>query len=62
MDKKFNLTQETLEENMNKIMRKLGLADDYGYCDTSIFGFVVLWSAIGYGVYETVLALVDRFT
>ena len=46
---------------MNKIMRKLGLADDYGYCDTSIVGFVVIWSAIGYGVYETILALMDRF-
>lgn len=47
---------------MNKILRRLGLKDDYGYCDTSIVGFIVLWSAFGYGFYITVLALIDRFS
>jgi len=47
--------------NMNKILRRLGLKDDYGYCDTSIAGFIVLWSAFGYGFYLTILALIDRF-
>ncbi len=47
--------------SMNKIMRKLGLADDYGYCDTSIVGFIVIWSAFGYGLYLTIIALLERF-
>jgi hypothetical protein len=50
------------EASMNKILRRLGLKDDYGYCDTSIVGFIVLWSAFGYGFYITVLALIDRFS
>ena len=36
---------------MDKIMRRLGLKDEYGYCDTSIAGFIVLWSAYAYGIY-----------
>ena len=44
----------------NKVMRRLGLKDDYGYCDTSIVGFIVLWSAFGYGVYVAALAFIDR--
>ena len=45
---------------MHKLFKKLGLADQYGYCDTSIVGFIVLWSAFGYGTYLTILALIDR--
>lgn len=44
----------------NKVMRRLGLKDDYGYCDTSIVGFIVLWSAFSYGAYITALAFIDR--
>tara|TARA_B000000565_G_scaffold253906_1_gene231303 strand:- start:676 stop:819 length:144 start_codon:yes stop_codon:yes gene_type:complete len=47
---------------MHKLFKKLGLADQYGYCDTSIVGFIVLWSAFGYGAYITILALIDRFS
>lgn len=48
--------------NMNKILRRLGLKDDYGYCDTSIVGFIVLWSLFGYGAYQVVLAIIERFS
>ena len=51
-----------MDKVFDKVMRRLGLKDDYGYCDTSIVGFIVLWSAFGYGVYVTALALVDRFS
>ena len=46
---------------IHKFFKKLGLADQYGYCDTSIVGFIVLWGTFGYGTYLTVLALIDRF-
>lgn len=49
------------EDQVNKLLRRLGLKDDYGYCDTSIVGFIVLWSAFGYGAYLTILALIDKF-
>ena len=42
----------------NKILKRLGLKDEYGYCDTSIVGFLVLWSAYGYGLYM----LLELFT
>jgi len=45
---------------MNKLLRKLGLKDDYGYCDTSIVGFLVIWSAIGYGFYIATIAIIER--
>ena len=51
-----------MEANMNKILRRLGLKDDYGYCDPSIAGFIVLWTAYGYGFYITILALINRFS
>lgn len=44
---------------MNKILKRLGLKDEYGYCDTSIVGFLVLWSAYGYGLY---ILLMELFT
>ena len=46
---------------MDKILRRLGLKDDYGYCDTSIAGFIVLWSIFGYGAFLTVQALIAKF-
>ncbi len=46
---------------MHKLFKKLGLADQYGYCDTSIVGFIVLWSAFGYGVYVTITELWNKF-
>lgn len=49
------------KKEMDKLLRRLGLKDDYGYCDTSIVGFIVLWSAFGYGGYLTILALIDKF-
>ena len=45
---------------MSKILRKLGLKDDYGYCDTSIVGFVVLWAGIGYIFYVALSGIVER--
>lgn len=36
---------------MHKFMKKLGLADEYGYCDMSIVGFIVIWSFFLYGLY-----------
>ena len=36
---------------MDKIGRKLGLKDDTGWDDPSVFGFIVIWSIFGYGVY-----------
>ena len=47
---------------MNKILKRLGLKDDYGYCDTSIVGFIVLWSAFGYGAYITITEIIAKFT
>ena len=35
--------------------------DAYGYCDTSIVGFLVLWSLFGYGLYLTIVAIIGRF-
>lgn len=42
---------------MNRILKRLGLKDEYGYDDTSIVGFIVLWSAYGYGLYVVVMEL-----
>ena len=47
--------------SMNKILKRLGLKDAYGYCDTSIVGFIVLWSLFGYGFYLTIVAILGRF-
>jgi len=47
--------------SMNKILKRLGLKDAYGYCDTSIVGFIVLWSLFGYGFYLTIVAVLGRF-
>tara|TARA_A100001035_G_scaffold280240_1_gene284835 strand:- start:129 stop:290 length:162 start_codon:yes stop_codon:yes gene_type:complete len=49
------------EQMIHKIFKKLGLADQYGYCDTSIVGFIVLWSAFGYGAWIALEALIKRF-
>jgi len=45
---------------MDKLLRKLGLKDDYGYCDTSIVGFIVIWSAFGYMFYSAVVGIIER--
>ena len=45
---------------MNKLLRKLGLKDDYGYCDPSIVGFIVIWSAFGYMFYAAVVGIIER--
>ena len=49
------------EVSMNKILRRLGLKDDYGYCDTSIVGFIVLWSLFGYGAYIAISEIIAKF-
>lgn len=49
------------EVSMNKILRRLGLKDDYGYCDTSIVGFIVLWSLFGYGTYVAISEIIAKF-
>jgi len=45
----------------DKMLRKLGLKDDTGIDDPSLFGFIVLCSIFGVGVYFVVEALVKRF-
>ena len=45
---------------MDKLLRRLGLKDDYGYCDTSIFGFIVIWSAFGYIFYTAIVGIIER--
>jgi len=50
-----------MDKVFNKLMKRLGLKDEAGYCDTSIVGFIVLWSAFGYGVYMAIAAVIDRF-
>ena len=45
---------------MDKLLRKLGLKDDYGYCDTSIVGCIVIWSAFGYMFYAAVVGIIER--
>lgn len=49
------------EVSMNKILRRLGLKDDYGYCDTSIVGFIVIWSLFGYGAYIAISEIIAKF-
>jgi len=44
---------------MDRLLRRLGLKDDYGYCDTSIVGFICLWSLYAYGAY---IVIVELFT
>ncbi len=51
---------EAMGVNMNKIMRRLGLKDDYGYCDPSIVGFIVIWSAFGYMIYVAIGGIIER--
>ncbi len=43
---------------IHKFFKKLGLADEYGYCDMSIVGFVVIWSFFAYGLYLAIEDLV----
>ena len=45
---------------MDKLLRKLGVKDDYGNCDTSIVGFIVIWSAFGYMFYAAVVGIIER--
>jgi len=46
---------------MDKILKRLGLKDQYGWCDPSTVGFIVLWSLFGYGAWLTIEALIERF-
>ena len=47
---------------MDKIGRKLGLKDDTGWDDPSVFGFSVIGSIFGYGLYVVVSALAQKIT
>jgi len=47
---------------MDKLLKRLGLKDEYGYCDTSIVGFIVLWSVFGYGAYIVINELWNKFS
>ena len=55
----LSICQERINK-MDKIMRKLGLKDDYGYCDPSIVGFIVIWSAFGYMIYVAIGGMIER--
>lgn len=43
---------------MDKLFRRLGFKDQYGWEETSIVGFIVLWSLFGYGFYIAIMELV----
>ena len=45
----------------DKIVRRLGLKDDTGWDDPSTFGFIVIWSLIGYGAYIAIVEIFKRF-
>jgi len=42
---------------MDKLFRRLGFKDNYGWEETSIVGFIVLWSLFGYGLYVVLMEL-----
>jgi len=46
---------------MDKIFRRLGFKDDFGWDGPTVVGFIVIWSLFGYGFYHTIIALIDRF-
>lgn len=46
---------------MDKLFRRLGFKDDTGWDDPTVFGFIVLATIFGYGLFVTVTALIDRF-
>lgn len=46
---------------INRILKRLGLKDAFGYDDPSIFGFVVIWTAFGYGFVICLIELWWRF-
>ena len=46
---------------MDKVLRKLSLKDDSGIDDPSLVGFIVIWSIFGYGLYQTVIHIIERF-
>ena len=48
------------ESDMDRLLKRLGLKDEFGWDDPSTFGFVVLWSLIGYGAFITISALIER--
>ena len=45
---------------MDKIFRRLGFKNDFGWDDPTIVGFIVIWSVFLYGAYIVVLALIDK--
>ena len=45
---------------LDKIGRRLGLKDDTGWDDPSVFGFIVIWSIFGYGFYVVIGELYDK--
>jgi len=47
---------------MNKILKRLGLKDQYGWEETSVVGFIVLWSAFGYGAFIVVTEIWNKFS
>jgi len=49
------------ESDMDRLLKRLGLKDEFGWDDPSTFGFIVLWSLIGYGAFIIISALVERF-
>lgn len=46
---------------MDKFFRRMGFKDDTGWDDPSVFGFIVLFSIFGYGLFVTVTEIIDRF-
>ena len=45
----------------DKVVRRLGLKDEFGWDDPSTVGFIVIWSLIIFGAFVAVSALVERF-
>jgi len=48
-----------MDKVFNKLMKRLGFKDQYGWEETSLIGFIVLWSLFGYGAYLAIMDLIN---
>ena len=46
---------------IDKIFRRLGFKNDFGWDDPTIVGFFVIWSLFGYGFYIVISELFTLF-
>ena len=45
----------------DRVVRRMGMKTETGWDDPTVVGFIVIWSILGYGIYLTVDALINRF-